>query len=141
MAPSTATSPAPVVMLSRGRVEGVRLAVRPTAPGVWSASVALGEGFVVDARMPSSREPTVAGGAEAPYPDELRAFGSDAPSLAAIARAGDGRVIRRLDEALSEVRPQRVMREARLPLLVGALVAYLLGVLALRMPRGKSGAR
>lgn len=136
VAPTTATAPAPVVMLSRGRVEGVRLAVRPTAPGVWTASVALGEGFVVDARMPSSREPTVAGGAEAPYPDELRAFGSDAPALAAIARAGDGRVIRRLDEALSEVRAQRVMREARLPLLVGALVAYLLGVLALRMPRG-----
>jgi Ca-activated chloride channel family protein len=136
VAPTTATAPTPVVMLSRGRVEGVRLAVRPTAPGVWTASVALGEGFVVDARMPSSREPTVAGGAEAPYPDELRAFGSDAPALSAIARAGDGRVIRRLDEALAEVRAQRVMREARLPLLVGALVAYLLGVLALRMPRG-----
>jgi len=135
VAPTTATDPAPVVSLSRGRVEGVRLAVRPTAPGVWSASVALGEGFVVDARMPSSREPTVAGGAEAPYPAELRAFGSDEPALSAIARAGGGRVIRRLDEALDDVRGERVMREARLALLVGALLAYLLGVLALRMPR------
>lgn len=76
----------------------------------------------------------MAGGAEVPYPAELRAFGSDEPALAAIARAGGGRVIRRLDEALDDVRGKRVMREARLALLVGALLAYLLGVLALRMP-------
>jgi uncharacterized protein YegL len=137
VAPTTALAPEPIVTLSRGRREGVRLALHPTAPGVWTAVVAVAEGFVVDARLPSSREPTVAGGAESPYPAELRAFGADEPALAAIARAGGGRVIRRLDEALADVRPERVMREARLALLAGALVAYLLGVLALRMPRGR----
>ena len=135
VAPTTASDVAPIVTLSRGRLEGVRLAVRPTAPGVWTATVALGEGFVVDARMPASREPTVAGGAEVPYPTELRGFGSDAPALEAIARAGGGRVVRRLEEVFADVRGERVMREARLPLLLGALVAYLLGVLALRLPR------
>jgi Ca-activated chloride channel family protein len=141
VAPSTALEPAPIVTLSRGRREGVRLAVHPTSPGVWSANVALGEGFVVDARLPASREPTVAGGAELPYRSELRAFGADEAALAAIARAGGGRVLRRLDEALDDVRAERVMREARLPLLAGALLAYLLGVLALRMPRGRAAPR
>lgn len=127
---------APVVTLSRGASEGVRVPVRPAAPGVWSATVALGDGFVVDARMPSSREPSVAAGAESPYPAELRAFGADGPALAAIARAGGGRVLRSLDEALTDVRPERVMREMRLPLLAAALGLYLLGVAALRVPRG-----
>lgn len=135
VAPTTASDVAPVVTLSRGRSEGVRVPVHPTAPGVWTASVPLGEGFVVDARMPSSREPSVAAGAELPYPAELRAFGPDEPALAAVARAGGGRVIRRLDEALADVRAERVMREMRLPLLLGALVMYLLGVVALRVPR------
>ncbi len=136
VAPTVASDVAPIVTLSRGLAEGVRVAVHPSAPGVWTASVALGEGFVVDARMPASREATVAAGAEVPYPSELRAFGPDEPALAAIARAGGGRVIARLDEALANVQAERVMREMRLPLLVGALVAYLLGVVALRVPRG-----
>ncbi len=141
VAPTTANEPAPIATISRGRLEGVRLAVHPSAPGVWTANVALERGFVVDARMPSSREPTVAVGSEIPYPTELRAFGGDLPALAAIARAGGGRVIHRLDEVLADVQGQRVMREVRLPLLLAALVSYLLGVLALRLPRGPGTAR
>ncbi|MEI8257615.1 MAG: VWA domain-containing protein, partial [Deltaproteobacteria bacterium] len=80
VAPTTAIDPAPIATISRGRLEGVRLPVHPSAPGVWTANVALERGFVVDARMPSSREPTVAVGGETPYPAELRAFGGDPPA-------------------------------------------------------------
>jgi Ca-activated chloride channel family protein len=140
VAPTLGSDVAPIATVSYGRRAGVRLALRPAAPGVWTANVALGKGFVVDARMPASREPGVAAGAEAPYPTELRAFGADAPSLSAIARAGGGRVIRGLDELFGEVRDERVMREARLPLLLAALVSYLLGVLALRVRIGAARA-
>lgn len=135
--PGVRSDLAPVATIAwRGGVDGARLPLRPAAPGVWTALVPLERGFVVDARMPASREPSAAAGAELPYPAELRAFGADGPALAAIARVGGGRVIRRLDEALGDVTPARVMREARLPLLAAALVAYLLGVLALRLRPG-----
>ena len=136
VAPTTASEHPPIVSISRGRRDGVRLDVHPAAPGVWTANVALENGFVVDARLPTSREPTVAGGAEVPYAPEYRAFGADMPTLAAIAAAGGGRVIDRLDRALDDVHPIRVMREMRTALLVAALVLYLIGLLALRMPRG-----
>jgi uncharacterized protein YegL len=136
--PSTRSDVVPVASLSYGRREGVRVALRPAAPGVWTATVPMEKGFVVDARMPASREPSAAAGAESPYPPELRAFGADAPALAALARAGGGRVIRSLDESLDVARGERVMRDARLPLLAAALVAYLLGVLALRVRAGSS---
>ena len=136
--PSTRSDVAPVATISYGRPVGVRLPLRAAAPGVWAAIVPVEKGFVVDARMPASREPSVAAGTESPYPVELRAFGADGPALGALARTGGGRVIRGLDEALDVARGERVMREARLPLLAGALVAYLLGVLALRVRAGSS---
>jgi hypothetical protein len=134
VAPNSDGEHAPILTISRGRQQGVSLAVHPGAPGVWVANVALGTGFVVDARMPSSLEPTVAGGSEMPYANELRTFGTDAPMLAAIANAGGGRVISRLDEAFENVRGERVMRDVRTPLLATALMLYLLGILALRAP-------
>jgi hypothetical protein len=138
--PNASSDHPPIVTISRGRREGVRLDVHASAPGVWTAYVALGEGFVVDARMPSSLEPTVASGAEQPYAPELRAFGSDVPMLAAIARAGGGRVIPRIEDAFDNVSSQRVMRDARMTLLLSALVLYLLGILAMRLPLGPDAA-
>ncbi len=134
--PGVRSDIAPVATVAWNRGAGVRLPLHPAAPGVWTAVVPLEKGFVVDARMPASREPSVAAATELPYPAELRAFGADAPALAAIARVGGGRVVRTVDEALDRPAPERVMREARLPLLAAALVAYLLGVLALRLRPG-----
>jgi uncharacterized protein YegL len=133
--PGVRSEPVPIATVAWHRGEGLRLPLHPAAPGVWTAVVPLARGFVVDARMPTAREPSVAVGAELPYPHELRAFGSDAPALAALARAGGGRVLQRLDDVLDRVEPERVLRDVRLPMLAAALVFYLLGVLALRLRR------
>ncbi len=138
VAPTVTPSAAPLVTLSRGAEEGVRVDVHPAGPGVWSAVVGIGRGFVVDAHLRTSREPTVAAALDAPYPAELRAFGVDGASLEAIARAGGGCVLRSLADARADVHPVRVLREARTPLLATALLAYLLSILALRAPRRRN---
>jgi uncharacterized protein YegL len=133
VAPGVASEVVPIVTLSRGRDAGVRLDLRPAAPGVWTSHVTLERGFVVDARLPASREPCVAVSDEAPYPAELRALGTDMATLDAVTRLGGGRVVTSVDAALNDVAPERVMRDARLPLLLGAWLAYLVGVAALRV--------
>lgn len=135
VSPGLALTPLPIVTLSRGGASRP-LALRPRGPGVWEVEVPLESGFLVDARLPTSPEPTVAAAADAPYADELRGFGADRVALEAIARAGGGRVLRRAEDVFGNVRAQRVLRDLRVPLLVAALVTYLLGVLFLRMPGG-----
>ena len=134
VAPTLAPTATPIVMASRGRREGVRLEMRSTAPGVWTADIARENGFIVDARLPSSLEPTVAAAVDHPYPDELAAFGSDAPALEAIARAGGGRVLSNVNDVMANIPIRTIARDGRLALFATALFLYIAGLYLLRMP-------
>ena len=127
-------SPMPIATISRSASDSRPLELVPRAPGVWSADVPVNSGFVVDARMPVDVEPTVAAAVDHPYADELAAFGPDRATLAAIADAGGGRVITRPEAILENVQSVKVLHATRLPLLLLALLLYLLGVMLVRMP-------
>lgn len=126
--------PVPIATISRSATDSIPLELTPRAPGVWAADVPVNAGFVVDARMPIDVEPTVAAAVDHPFADELAAFGPDHATLAAIADAGGGRIIARPEAILENVKSVRVLHATRLPLLLLALLLYLLGVLLVRMP-------
>lgn len=134
----------PVVRLFRGAtvasarggqpVGAEQLPMRLVGPGTWQASITAGFTFLVDARLPTDVEPTVAQGDERPYDAELAAFGPDHPSLERVAAMGGGAV---LDAPLGITVPAAsvpVMRSLRTPLLVLALLVYLASLLLLRLP-------
>lgn len=103
-------------------------------PGVWQTSVPAGPHLLVDARMPEDVEPSVALSDEEPYDAELMAFGVDHASLERLAELGGGRVLERPDALLSAPAPIPSMRSLRTPLLLSAILLYLLSLLFLRLP-------
>lgn len=137
--PFTAMEPAPVVRVFRGRGAPDALELAPRGPGVWQAELPLapateGARFLVDARMPFDPEPTAAAGDELPYPAALRGFGPDRASLERLAAIGGGRVLDAPRGVIEQPGEAEVMRPLRTPILVAALLAYLLSLLLLRLP-------
>jgi hypothetical protein len=103
-------------------------------PGVWQASIPTGFTFLVDARMPEDIEPTAAEGDERPYDEELAAFGPDTASLERLAAIGGGALLDAPLAITAEASPVPSMRSLRTPLLLLALLVYLLSLLVLRLP-------
>ncbi len=110
----------------------LRMAI--AGPGVWQTTIDASAHVLVDARMPSDVEPSAAVGDEVPYDPELTAFGPDPAALERLAELGGGRVVVTPDAMLREAAPVPSMRSSRTPLLVLALLAYLLSLLFLRLP-------
>ena len=134
LAPSIESEPMPIVRIFRGAEDGEPLALVERGPGVWQADIIEDVGFLLDAQMPSDDRPTVALGFDRPYPVELAEFGGHLTELERLAAAGGGNVLERAEQVLENVEEESVMRSLRTPLLVGALVLYLLGLLLLRLP-------
>ncbi len=136
---SVRAEPVPIATIWGGRELSAPLPLRPRAPGVWEAAVALQTNFVVDARLPATPEPTVAAGLDAPYDMRWSSFGSEPNALASLASAGGGRVLTDPATILRDIPVVRVPRDLRTPLIALALLIYLLGALLLRMPTGYTG--
>lgn len=134
MAPTIESDPAPIVQLYRAPGAGERLELFERGPGLWQTSLLEGEGFLVDAQMPSDERPTIAVGFDRPYHPEIAAFGADPLALERLAAAGGGQVLERVGAIVEAIDAQSVMRSLRTPLLVAALLLYLLGLLLLRLP-------
>lgn len=145
ISPYVDTRNVPVVRLFRGAsVRNVATGSEPTfaeslpmeiaGPGVWQASIQTGFTFLVDARMPEDVEPTAAEGDERPYDEELAAFGPDTATLERLAAIGGGTLLGAPLEITSEATAVPAMRSLRTPLLLLALLVYLLSLLLLRLP-------
>lgn len=113
---------------------GEPLEMATVGPGVLQASVPVGSGFLVDARMPNDVEPTAAAGDERPYDEELATFGPDPAALERLAAIGGGSVLATPADVLATPAPVAAMRSLRTPLLVLALLSYLVSLLLLRLP-------
>lgn len=124
----------PVVRLFRGRGEPSALEVVARGPGVFQAEVPVGFTMLLDARLPIDPEPTAAAGDERPYAPELLRFGPDTHALERMAELGGGAVLSAPAEVLAEGGEAWVMQPLRIPLLLSALLAYLLSLLLLRLP-------
>jgi len=129
----------PIVQIARSRDEPRRVDLSVAAPGVWQAEVPLGDGFLVDGRLPADPEPSAAAGADHPYPEELRELGPDRARLEELATLGGGRVLSGAADVIAAVDPRTVDRSLRLPLLVAALLVYLFGLLLMRLPDRAAG--
>ncbi|UJR84708.1 VWA domain-containing protein [Sandaracinus amylolyticus] len=136
VSPFPVLEPAPIVRMFRARGPGAALELEPRGPGVWQSEVplAIGEQFLVDARLPIDPEPTAAAGDEAPYPESLRAFGPDRAALDRLATIGGGRVVDAPLAVLEAPGEAEVMRPLRTAILALALVLYVLSLLLLRLP-------
>jgi Ca-activated chloride channel family protein len=130
----TLDGPVPEVVVHDGREGGEAPRLREIGPGVWQARISEGAGFLVEARMPGDEGPTVAVGHDRPYDPELARFGVNRGHLEELAAAGGGRVVADPAVVLQGVEPEVVLRPLRTFLLVAALLAYLIGVLLLRLP-------
>jgi Ca-activated chloride channel family protein len=134
VSPFVASDVEPVVRLFRGRGEPSPLAVIARGPGIFQAEVPVGFTMLVDARLPLDPEPTAAAGDERPYAPDLTRFGPDLPALARMAELGGGALRSAPDEVLAAGGEAWVMQPLRIPLLLGALLTYLLSLLLLRLP-------
>jgi len=134
LGPSISSEQVPVVRIFREAGEAQPLELIERGPGVWQSEILEGEGFLLDARMPIDERPTVAVGHDRPYDPELSVFGSDRAELSRLAAAGGGEVLDAPEAIVEAVEEEAVMRSLRLPLLVAALLMYLLGLFLLRLP-------
>jgi uncharacterized protein YegL len=140
VAPTIHALPTPVVRLHRAGApvavdaEGERVPLEVVGPGLFAAEVEVGQGFMVEGRMPDDPEPTAAVSVDRTYPDELSRFGRDNAVLARLAEVGGGSVLGDVSEAFADVRPQAVPTPLAVWLFFAALVLYLLSVLLLRLP-------
>jgi hypothetical protein len=124
----------PLVRLFRGRGEPSALEVIARGPGIFQAEVPVGFTMLVDARLPIDPEPTAAAGDERPYAPELSRFGPDRGALERMAELGGGAVWSAPSEVLAARGEAWVMQPLRIPLLLAALLAYLVSLLLLRLP-------
>jgi Mg-chelatase subunit ChlD len=144
VSPFTDDQLVPVVRLFRGAtvrsanggqpVGAEQLPMTLAGPGTWQASISTGFTFLVDARLPADVEPTVAQGDERPYDAELAAFGPDLATLERLASLGGGTVLEAPLGITAPATAVPAMRSLRTPLLVLALLVYLLSLLLLRLP-------
>lgn len=134
VSPFVETDVIPVVRLFRGRGEPSALEVIARGPGVFQAEVPVGFTLLVDARLPIDPEPTAAAGDERPFDPDLLRFGPDDRSLARMAELGGGAVLSAPLGVLEAPGEAWVMQPLRIPLLVLALLAYLVSLLLLRLP-------
>ena len=142
LGPTIAMEPVPELRLYRTRADGAPVALEARGPGVWTADVPIGRGLLVTAKRATDPEPTTAVREDATYPEEIATWGADRATLATWAELGGGRVLDRADRADRAFDPPArsvVARPIRMPLLVAALLLYLLGLLLLRLP--ERGAR
>lgn len=149
LTPTIGMEPVPITTISYQSGTSTPLELVARGPGIFQAHVPISapgaaagtrDGFVVDAKLPDDIEPTAAAGDDLPYPPELRRFGADRAALGRLADVGGGRVLESVDQILAGVQAAPVMKAMRLPLLIAALVLYLLGVLLLRIPERKMAA-
>lgn len=133
---------APVVDLARSRdPRGLKpLLLTQRGPGLWQVEVERGTGFLSSAAPDDGEDPVAAVAVDAPYPEELMVFGPDEAALAALAEAGGGQVLVALEHALAVDGEATITQRLRLPLLLAALVLYLLSVLLLRLPQNARAA-
>lgn len=144
ISPFTEDRIVPLVRLYRGATVANAQGVVPRAldridltlrgPGVWQAEIETGFTFLIDARLPLDTEPTAAEGDERPYDPRIAAFGPDDARIARLATLGGGTVLTAPREVLGEVSEVPAMRSLRTPLLVLALLFYLVSLLLLRLP-------
>lgn len=134
LGPTLDSETLPVVRIFREAGLGEPLELIERGPGVWQSEILEEDGFLLDARMPVDERPTVAIGMDRPYHPELAMFGSDRAELARLAAAGGGALLETPNAILEGVQEESVMRSMRTPLLVAALLMYLLGLFLLRLP-------
>ncbi len=134
IAPSIHMTPVPVAHLTRAIGGEHDLDLAPLGPGIFAADVEVGDGFLVDARLPTDPEPTAAITVDHSYDEELAHFGADQATLARLAELGGGRVVASADEATAAVTPATVARSLRTLFFALALALYLLSVLLVRLP-------
>lgn len=127
----------PVVDLARGRTNASvkPLELTQLGPGLWNVEVDLGQGFLSSGAASAGEDPVAAVAVDNPYDSELAAFGPDAARLQSIADAGGGQVLELMDSVAAPGGDVDTVHALRLPLLLAALLLYLVSLLLLRLPR------
>jgi uncharacterized protein YegL len=125
----------PVLQMARQPDDPKSLELERRGPGLWQAEVEIEDGFIVWGSPPSSSEPMAAVAEDRPFSPDLAAFGPDAAALDTLAELGGGRVIQRDQEILIPSERVPTLVALRLPLLLLALVLYLVSVMLQRLPQ------